>query len=74
MILTIFLSGMVVSVLLDWYYYSCARNGVEIESYPSQYLRYSTYKLFRSWILWSVMWPVVFSMVVFNGIRGMVKK
>lgn len=62
MILTIFLSGMVVSILLDWFYYSCATKGVEIESYPRQYLRYSKYQLFRSWVLWSLVCGLSYSL------------
>lgn len=68
MILTIFLSGMVVSILLDWYYLTCVKNGVEIESYPRQYLKYNKYQLFRSWVLWATLWPLVLSMVIFSNV------
>lgn len=73
MILTIFLSGMVVSILLDWFYLHCVKSGVEIESYPKQYLKYTKYQLFRSWVLWATMWPVVLSMVIATNVAKWVK-
>lgn len=74
MILLIFLSGMVVSILLDWYFYSCAKNGMEIESYPKHYLKSNAYQLIRSWVCWSVVWPVVLTMVIVSKLINMVKK
>ena len=59
MFLTIFLSGMLVSMLLDLFYFSCVKKGIQIESYPTEYLRYTKYQLFRAWVIWAALWPLV---------------
>lgn len=69
-----YIIGMALSVLLDWYYYRKSKQGVVIESYPTEYLRMSNYKLFRSWVLWSLVWPVVFCMSCFTLIKGLKAK
>jgi hypothetical protein len=65
-----YIIGMIISVLNDWYWYGQAKKGVEISNYPKEYFHYSTYKLFRSWVLWSLVWPVIFLMGVFDCIKN----
>lgn len=74
MILTIFLSGMIVSILIDWLCYVNVRKGVKIDSYPNHYLRYTKYKLFRSWVLWALLWPLVLTVSVVTNVLNWVKK
>lgn len=65
-----YIIGMIISVLNDWYWYGQAKKGVEISNYPKLYFKYSTYQLFRSWVLWSLAWPILFSMSAFSLIKG----
>lgn len=69
MFLMIFLSGMFVSILMDLYFYTLVKNGTKIDSYPTEYLRYTKYQLFRSWVLWSIIWFVIMGMTIYNNVR-----
>ena len=74
MILTIFLSGMVVSILIDLLCYQAVLDGRKIDSYPRHYLRYNKYQLFRSWFLWATIWPLVLMVSIITNLKNMVKK
>lgn len=66
-----YIIGMIISVLFDWYYYRKVKNGVEIENYPKTYLKMKKYKLFREWVLWSLIWPIIFIMSFVSYIKGL---